>query len=232
MGEILRLRRAKVFQAAHPEAKKVMNFAVTQSPNFPERIKRRNVSFSYQGKSYQIPIDINLNTVAFYQTYPFVDLDVYLAAPISPSAKRSMVNSLKRIVANAESRGGRSKETEAVNMILRFVQTAFPYKPDHEQFGEEKYLFGDETLFYPYSDCEDRSVLFAYLVKEIMGLEVVGLLFPGHAATAVHFKGNIPGDFVRYRGKKYVICDPTYVNADLGMMLPDVQGQSVKVVSL
>ncbi|MCB0853711.1 MAG: hypothetical protein KDD63_15910, partial [Bacteroidetes bacterium] len=226
------LSRARVFQAAHPEAKKVMDFSVNSTPDFPESLRRKRVSFSYNNVNYVIPIDINENTVAFYKTYPFVDLDIYLGAPLAQSAKRSMVDSLRRIVERIPAKGGRSREMERVNLILRFVQTAFPYKSDNDQFGEEKYLFGDETLYYPYSDCEDRSVLFTYLVKEIMGLDVVGLLFPGHAATAVHFNGNVPGDYVKYQGKKYIICDPTYINADLGMMLPDVQGQSVKVVSL
>ena len=45
----------------------------------------------------------------------------------------------------------------------------------------------DEPLFYPYSDCEDHSVLFAYLVRELPGLEVIGLDYPGHVATAVRF---------------------------------------------
>lgn len=226
------LTRAKVFQAKHPEAHKVMDFQVKTPPNLPNQPKRKMMKFTYDKREYSVPVEVNTNVVNFYQTYPFVDLQIYMSAPLSPGARESMVASLKRIVEKMPVQAGQSREAEGVNLILRFVQTAFPYKSDHDQFGQERYLFGDEMLYYPYSDCEDRSVLFAHLVREIMGLEVVGLLFPGHAATAVHFTSDQPGDFVRYRNKKYVICDPTYINANLGMVLPDVEGTSAKVVSL
>ena len=92
-------------------------------------------------------------------------------------------------------------------------------------------FFTEETLFFPYCDCEDRSVLYAYLVRELLGLEVVGLVFPGHAATAVKFKDrSIDGDYITYQGEKYVICDPTYINADLGMCLPEYQNKQAKIV--
>ncbi|MDX2247734.1 MAG: hypothetical protein SF052_13200 [Bacteroidia bacterium] len=226
------LLRAKVFQAQHPEAKKVMDFQIKNTPVFPDQSKRKMMNFSYAGKTWAVPVEVNTNLVDFYETYPFVDLEIYMSAPLSASANESMVSALRKIVTEMPLRQGQSREAEGVNLILRFVQTAFPYKPDNEQFGQERYLFGDETLYYPYSDCEDRSVLFAHLVKEIMGLEVVGLLFPGHAATAVQFTTDVPGDYVRYQNKKYVICDPTYINADLGMVLPDVEGQSAKIVAL
>ncbi|MEZ4830097.1 MAG: hypothetical protein R3C61_28010, partial [Bacteroidia bacterium] len=226
------LLRAKVFQAQHPEAKKVMDFHVNSAPLFNGASKKKTVNFIYAGKTYSVPLEVNTDLVDFYETYPFVDLDIYMTAPLSAPARNSMVVSLKKIVADMPISPGQNREAEGVNLILRFVQTAFAYKPDNEQFGQERYLFGDETLYYPYSDCEDRSVLFAHLVREIMGLEVVGLLFPGHAATAVKFNSEVPGDFIRYQNKKYIICDPTYINADLGMVLPDVAGQSAKIVSL
>ena len=142
-----------------------------------------------------------------------------------------MVNSLKRITATLEpQKNRRTLEEEQVNFLLRFVQNAFKYKTDDQQFGGEKYLFADETLYYPYSDCEDRSVLFAYLVREIVGLEVVGLMYPGHAATAVKFTRNVPGDYISYKGNKYTLCDPTYVNATYGMIIPDVRGSMARVV--
>ncbi|MEZ4774196.1 MAG: hypothetical protein R3D00_13515 [Bacteroidia bacterium] len=226
------LLRAKVFQAQHPEAKKVMDFQLKSAPLFTGQSRKKTVNFSYAGKSYTVPLEVNTHLVDFYETYPFVDLDIYMSAPLSAPAHASMVVALQEIVKNMPVRPDQNREAEGVNLILRFVQTAFAYKPDNEQFGQERYLFGDETLYYPYSDCEDRAVLFAHLVKEIMGLEVVGLLFPGHAATAVKFTSDVPGDFIRYQNKKYVICDPTYINADLGMVLPDVEGQSAKIVAL
>lgn len=119
---------------------------------------------------------------------------------------------------------------QTVNLLLCFVQTAFSYQVDDQQFGREKFLFPEETLFYPYSDCEDRSILFAYLVRELLGLEVIGLDYPGHVATAVRFSEEVPGDFVLCQGRKYTVCDPTYINATLGMGMPQFRGVDPQVI--
>jgi len=112
-------------------------------------------------------------------------------------------------------------EQQAVNFLLRFVQTSLKYETDEQQFGEENYLFPEETLFYPYSDCEDRAILFAWLVESLLGLQVIGLDYPGHVAAAVHFNETVSGDSVSYQGKRYVVTDPTYTNASAGMTMPD-----------
>jgi hypothetical protein len=118
-----------------------------------------------------------------------------------------------------------------VNILLRFVQTAFQYKTDQDQFGREKPFFPEETIYYPFSDCEDRSVLFAYLVRNLTGLEVVGLDYPGHIATAVRFPTQVPGESVGYQGKRFVVCDPTYINAGAGMCMPQFKSVTPNVIA-
>ena len=115
-------------------------------------------------------------------------------------------------------------EEEAVDFLLTFVQKAFPYKTDDAQFGRERYLFVEESLHFPYNDCEDRSVLFAWLVHELVGVKVVGLLYPGHMSTAVALKQVKPGfKTVLFQGKNLVIADPTYIGASLGMAMPSYE---------
>lgn len=224
------VRRAKVFPNKYPQATKVLDFEIHQEPQMHQKVGTRVVHFTYQKQRYHIPIQVNRGLAEFYKTYPFVDLYVYMRAPLSAPARTSLVDSLKRIAWRLKPTNGRTREEEMVNFLLRFVQHAFPYKSDHDQFGRERYLFADEMLYYPYSDCEDRSVLFSYLVREITGLKVVGLLYEGHAATAVRFKGKVEGDYVMYRGSRYTVCDPTYINATYGKTLPDVQGQMARVI--
>ena len=65
--------------------------------------------------------------------------------------------------------GERSVGGLSVNRLLRFVQTAFEYKTDEDQFNTENYLFPLETLHYPYSDCEDRSALCQIVAKPRRG---------------------------------------------------------------
>ncbi len=150
---------------------------------------------------------------------------MYFAASPSSEVTASLVAALQPLVKG-------KTEQEAVSFLLRFVQTAFVYKTDPEQFGREKPLFPDETLFYDYSDCEDRAILFSYLVKSLCGLDVIGLDYPAHIATAVKFTDNIPGDAVIYQGKKYLICDPTYTNADAGVCMPNLKSVAPKVIHI
>ena len=123
-------------------------------------------------------------------------------------------------------------ELDAVNLLLNFVQKKFEYKTDNEQFGKEKWFFPEDQLHYPYSDCEDRSVFFTYLVKKLLNLKVIGLNYPGHVAIAVAFNGSVNGYAINYKGYSYIIADPTYIGATAGMCMPQFVNIKPKVVEL
>ena len=64
--------------------------------------------------------------------------------------------------------------------------------------------------------------------------KVVGLQYEGHLATAVCFGDNvnIGGDMFSYGGKKYYVCDPTYINASIGMTMPQFKGKMPKIIKM
>ena len=183
----------------------------------------KKLKFRYGDEEFNVSLRLKKDVIDFYNNYPQTDYEVYFGAFLSPEARYSLIHDLKPIIE------GKS-EAEAVNMLLRFVQTAFEYKNDDDQFGREKPFFAEETLFYPYSDCEDRSVLFAYLVRNLIGLEVIGLDYPGHIATAVKFNTEITGDVIKNNEKEYLICDPTYINANIGQCMPRFKNVEPKVI--
>lgn len=55
-------------------------------------------------------------------------------------------------------------------------------------------------------------------------MEVIGLDYPDHIATAVKFRGNISGDAILVEGVKYIICDPTFIGANIGQCMPGYRG--------
>ncbi|MEG1700751.1 MAG: hypothetical protein RR270_05655, partial [Alistipes sp.] len=126
----------------------------------------------------------------------------------------------------------KKSESEAANILINFVQTAFEYQTDQEQFGVERSLFADETLYYPYSDCEDRAILYSVLVRELLGLETVLLHYPNHLATAVCFKNDVSGDYIDLDGRRYIVCDPTYEGADIGHTMPGMDNQTAEIIML
>jgi hypothetical protein len=79
-------------------------------------------------------------------------------------------------------------------------------------------MFAQETLYYNKSDCEDRAILYAYLIKELFNIEVIGVKYKDHMATALHIP--IRGDAISENSKRFVIADPTYINANIGQSMP------------
>jgi hypothetical protein len=186
-------------------------------------IKERVLSFTYDNKKYSIKAKYSLDLVKFYKTFPQSQYSLYYDSQKSKIITNSLFLQLKPLLAN-------KTELEAVNFLLRFVQTAFNYKTDSEQFSYEKVFFPEETLYYSYSDCEDRSILFVYLVKEFLGLDAVGLLYSDHMSSAVHFSTSVSGDAFKYNGKTYIISDPTYINANAGITMPKYKNSKFTIV--
>ncbi len=75
-------------------------------------------------------------------------------------------------------------------------------------------------------------ILYSRLVRDLMGLQVVLLYYPGHLATAVEFNENIPGDYIVLNGHRYLVCDPTYINAEIGNTMPGMDNSKVSVIML
>ena len=59
-----------------------------------------------------------------------------------------------------------------------------------------------------------EDILFAYLVKELFKISVVGVKYKDHMATALYIP--MQGDSVRVNSRKFIIADPTYINSNIG----------------
>ena len=176
--------------------------------------------------SASVTITTNRNLIEFYNDYPLTDLwSVYVKSSMIEKTKEQLYPALRQAIAGKD-------QHQAANILLNFVQTAFAYKTDGSQFGYERPLFADETLYYPYCDCEDRSILFAILARELLELDVVLLYYPNHVATAVCFNQNILGDYLQIGNKRYVVCDPTYINADVGNTMPQFKNVVAKITPI
>ena len=150
---------------------------------------------------------------------------MYANTPLSSRARDMLYPVLKRSV------DGKTPAA-AAGILLNFVQTAFVYEYDDKVWGHDRAFFPDETLYYPYCDCEDRSILFSRLVRDLLGLDVVLIYYPGHLATAVCFPGAVQGDYIMIDGKRYTICDPTYIGAPVGATMPGMNNVSAKAILL
>lgn len=119
-----------------------------------------------------------------------------------------------------------------VDILCHWGQTGLVYEYDDKVWGHDRAFFADETLFYPYCDCEDRSIMLTRIVRDLLGLKCALVYYPGHLATAIALGENIKGDYIRIEGIKYIVCDPTYIGAPIGMTMPDMDNKSAKVIVL
>lgn len=175
----------------------------------------------------------NLNMIAFYDEYPesMVNNDSrtrWRFYAEVPAGYRFQLKLNERFVQPYST----LSELEKVERILNFVQTAFVYEYDDKIWGGDRAFFPEETLYYPYCDCEDRSILFSRMVRDAVGLDVALIYYPGHLAAAVKFNEPVSGDYIVVDGKRYTICDPTYINAPVGMTMPDMDNSTAYVILL
>ena len=206
-------------------ADQALDMEMTSPLNLGGAVEKKIFSFQYAGQQYQLPLEYSPEAMAFYRNYPAVELQAKLESNLSREAKESLLTQLRPLL------DGRP-ERDQVGLLLRFVQTAFAYKMDQEQFGAEKYFFPEEVLYYAYSDCEDRVALFTYLVRQLLGLRAVGLNYPGHVAAAVQLTEGGDGDYLMLKGERYTICDPTYINAPVGKSMDRFADVKAQVIQL
>ncbi len=178
--------------------------------------KKRNVTLPY-----------NKAHMAYLNDVPMTVFPIYFVNPIAIEAQQVLQDNFSKM-------RDQYTPTQFIQMLLHFVQTGFEYKTDDDQFGYEKYFYPEEVIGYPYCDCEDRSAMFAWLVQKYTNAKVIGLQYEGHVATAVWFgdDANVKGDGFMYGGKKYYVCDPTYINASIGMTMPQFKGKTPKIIKL
>lgn len=213
------------------EKEKLLSLQIANQQNFGKDMTEKRKLTSKRGLT--AAVSVNKNSIDFFNTYPSSCINgdfttkwaAYANTPLEKDVRDALYPQLQRSVQGMS-------ERDAVNLILNWVQTAFVYGYDDEIWGGDRAFFGEETLYYPYCDCEDRSILFSRLVRDILHLDVVLLYYPGHLATAVHFNDDVEGDYLLCRNKRYVVCDPTYIGAPVGLTMPQMNNKEAKIIIL
>ena len=182
---------------------------------------------------FKVTIHTNKNLLKFYDTYlPSCMNDelmtrwaMYANTPLSDDVKAELYPQLRSKLQ------GLSK-LEGMRRLLNLIQTGLVYEYDENIWGVDRAFFAEETLYYPYCDCEDRSILLSRLVRDLLGLKAILIYYPGHLAMAVHFPEEVSGDYILLEGEKYIVCDPTYIAATVGRTMPGMNNNEARVILL
>ena len=161
----------------------------------------------------EIKVSVNQNLISFYDSYPTSSIQdnpltrwaLYANKPLDESVKQQIYPTLKNHLRGLS-------EYEAVSRLLSLLQSGLVYEYDDKVWGHDRAFFAEETLYYPYADCEDRAILFSRLVRDLLGLKVALIYYnasEAHLAAAVRFNEKIKGDAFVINGDNYFVCDPT-----------------------
>lgn len=225
--------RLRICDAAFPKEKS-MSLLVSTSQKFDEEMSESRTVTSKIYKNFSMKVSVNKNLLEFYSTYPtsmtgddmMTRWAMYANTPMEEETKSILYPQLKAKLRNLS-------QADAVERILNWIQTGFEYEYDNKVWGHDRAFFAEETLFYPYCDCEDRAILLTRLVRDLLGLRCILVYYPGHLASAVELtEGNVKGDYIQLDGRRYIIADATYINAPLGRTMPRMDNRSAKVILL
>ena len=225
--------RLKISEASFPKEKE-LSLLINGNQLFTKVESSPRTIVSEQYKNVKVTVSVNKNLIAFYNTYPTSMINdnfmtrwaMYANTPLDASVRKMMYPVLK------EQLKGQSK-LEAVSRLLNLVQTGLVYEYDNKVWGDDRAFFSEESLYYPYCDCEDRAILFTRMVRDLLGLNCILIYYPGHLASAVVFNDeNVKGDYIMLNGQKFIVCDPTYIGAPVGVTMPEMDNKTATVILL
>ena len=165
-----------------------------------------------------VSCSVDPGIIRMLRDYLVLNVQCYAASVVLPQFHDAILDQLTPQLAGMG-------QCDAADALLHFVQHVFGYEDDGEQYGGEKVNFVEESFYYDKNDCEDRSILYAFLVQSLLGLDVQFVNYPGHECTAVHFTDCDPyGNGYFYGNDYYLICDPSYVGGTIGKCMPKYRG--------
>ena len=220
-----------VCDAAYP-GEQMMSLAVAEQPDLKKDLSDKRTVIS-RFVNVSADMQMNKNLMDFYTDYPtsYDGKDMmtrwayYANTPVSSEVKDEVYPQLKQQIGNAP-------KLMAANMLLNWVQMGLTYAYDEKVWGHDRAFFAEESLFYPFCDCEDRSILFSHLIRDLLDLDVVLVYYPGHLYTAVCFNEDVTGDYIMVNGRKFTVADPTYYNANVGKTMSKMDNSKAKVILL
>lgn len=178
--------------------------------------------FSLEGEGLKVSGTTNASLRALLYRYPQMAMGDYAASEVLPGVRRTIVNQLKAQLDTLP-------EKEAVDKLLKFCQQVTAYATDEVNHGFEKPYFLEEMLIYGKSDCEDRAIMYTYLLHNVLGVENQLIAYPGHESAAVCLSDEIKGDSYEYKGRRFYISDPTFIGASTGMCMPNYKSTKPQI---
>lgn len=212
-------------QKPFPDNFRMIDLEFYKALNFSGKLTAQKISFLWNKKNYQFILRINPYAVQFYNDYPKTEPAIYFRAPVSSTLKEDLFEQLHPLLS-------KMNKTEAASFLQQFVQTEFKFTSENQTDELNLHRFAEQVIDSKSGDERSKSVLFSWLVRILLRSPIVGIQFPGYYSTAISFDEPLDVDFYYFNKKKYYITDPTFRDAPIGVTLPELSGQTPKLIDL
>lgn len=215
------------------EKESSLSLIIPESQDFAMNAANSRTISSSRYPDFSFTVSINRNLMDFYETYPTSQLGTDHMSRWAMYANAPMVDEVtSQLYPQMRNKLQGLSKLDAVRRLLNWVQMGLDYQYDNNVWGHDRAFFGEESLYYPYCDCEDRAILLSHLVRDLLGLDAILVYYPGHLAMAVGFDEPVEGDYIMLDGRRFVVCDPTYLGADVGETMRGMDNRSADVILL
>lgn len=212
------------YQSDEEQEGNLFDFSISDEIRLP--LKPREKAFKFIGRDGD-PVVLstyyNGNITDLLNDFPQVDLAYYLSSSSSDLLRKSLKKSLYPYLEGLS-------QIDKINFLLTFVQKGFQYKSDTRQFGKERAMYPEELFVHPFSDCEDRVALLAYLIRNFAKTPTIAIGFPQHVALGIRLPAPSFGESIEYKGYTFTFCDPTYYNAPIGAVMNTADRDKMQVI--
>ncbi len=198
-------RKLDLFQSNFVGNKEGTGFVFTldKMPSAGGSVVSKTVVFSVNDEEHTFEIEADEGIVEMLRKYPQMSELGYVTTTLSTPLKNSLYPKLKTLI------DGKSTQ-EALEVLVSFTRSAFPYKWDWDVYDDDKSMYAEELFFSEYSDHEDRCALFYHLVKDLLDLPMIVVThYNNNMTIGVACDGEADRKF-EHEGREYLICDPTF----------------------
>lgn len=177
----------------------------SKAPKIDAKKVEKSLDFVFKTESHELEAVSNASITEYLGDLPMYKVgSEFTALGVSPEMDATAIDYLRTQVAGRD-------QVESVQFLLAFVQQVVPYGSDYDKYGEERFYYPEETIMSSTADCEDKAMLLAYLCKDILNIETVGLYFEKdeHISLGIKIPDYAPSGAFSYAGETYVSCEPT-----------------------
>jgi hypothetical protein len=153
--------------------------------------------------------------INYLEDYPQTEPELFFGSPFTYSTFESLRKQMKPVLAGM-------KTVEAAAFLQQFVQKSFAYRPYNDLFGFDRFMFPEELLFKEESNDKGKSLLYAWLISNLLNQQAILVEFPGFYSVAISLDQPMDGDNFQLEGKNFTFADPTFNDAPLGLIMSEL----------